>query len=347
MASRGYSWCFTVNNFTEDDEHCVFAAADEAAALVCGREVGENGTRHLQGFMRFASLKSLDQLKQLLPRAHLEQKSKHSTFRQAWDYCMKGAQEKAEWDEMKTLGPSFGKDADVFVKGECPPDPKDCGEREKRKWDGYLAAQMAGKLEEIPTDIRVRYGQGLARVALENKVLAANPNGLPTLPGDGPWHYWIYGPEGTGKTHRAIELCGAHPDAYWKDSDDPYWQQYEGQHNVVVDEYAAGGMSASQMKKLLDKNPFLCKVKFGGIFIRPRLVVVTSNYHPRECFKEKDLGPVMRRIILEHRTEPYVPRALVEPPPLENEDPLSDEITTESESSTLSASIWPPEPPTP
>lgn len=320
-STRGYSWCFTVNNFTEADEHCVFAAAEEAAALICGRETGESGTPHLQGFMRFTSLKSLAQLKELLPRAHLEQKAKASTFRQAWDYCRKGAQEKAEWDELKTLGPSFGKDADVFTKGECPPDPADCGEREKRKWEGYVAAQMAGDLMAIPVNVRVRYGAGLARVALENEVMAANPDGLPTLQGDGPWHYWIYGPTGVGKSHRAEELCGKHPIAYWKCPSTSWWQDYHGQHNVVVDDYDGRGMSAAEMKLLLDKRPFCASVKNGGVYIRPRVVVVTSNYHPSECFPPKDVAPILRRVQLVHLTEP--------PPP------------------SSGASEWPPEPPTP
>lgn len=316
-----------VNNYTDDDEHGVFAAAQDAISLICGRERGEvTEVQHLQGFVRFPSLKSLDQLKTLLPRAHLEQKSKHSTFRRAWDYCRKGAQPKAEWEEQHEKGPNFGKDADVFVKGECPPDPVDNGQREKMKWDGYLAAQERGDLAAIPTDIRVRYGQGLARVALENKVLAANPGGLPTLEGDGPWHYWIYGPQGTGKSTRAEQLCGIHPAAYWKSPTDVYWQGYEAQHNVVVDEYAAGGMPASLMKTLLDKRPFLAQVKYGGIFIRPRLVVITSNYHPSECFRPQDVGPILRRVHLEHRTERYEPQ------------------NTESVDG---ASIWPEEPPTP
>lgn len=328
MSTRGYSWCFTVNNFTEDDEHAVFAAAEEASALICGKEIGDGGTPHLQGFMRFNSLKSLDQLKGLLPRAHLELKAAKSLFRQAWDYCQKGAQEKAEWDEMKSLGPSFGKDADVFVKGDCPPDPKDSGEREKRKWEGYVAAHQAGDIMSIPTDVRVRYGKGIARVALENQILAANPDGLPTLPGDGPWHYWIYGPEGTGKSHRATELCGEYPKAYWKNPSESYWEEYHGQHNVVVDDYQ-GGMTASEMKLLLDKRPFAAKVKFGGTFIRPRLVVVTSNYHPKELFGPKDVGPILRRVTIIHMTDRYTA------PPPQSDAPLP------------SASIWGDEPPTP
>ena len=64
--SRARGWCFTINNYTELDEHVVFEMAQYAKYVVCGRENGsENGTPHLQGFVYFDTLKSFKQVKEI------------------------------------------------------------------------------------------------------------------------------------------------------------------------------------------------------------------------------------------------------------------------------------------
>ena len=67
-------WCFTLNNYTDEDtnrvreafnnENCVFA--------IVGREIGENGTPHLQGFIHLRNKKTFRALKSILPSAHIE-----------------------------------------------------------------------------------------------------------------------------------------------------------------------------------------------------------------------------------------------------------------------------------
>jgi hypothetical protein len=81
--SRGY--CFTVNNPTQED----YTQLEELECkyVVYGREVGEEGTKHLQGYAYFHTLKSLRQVKKVLPRAHIE--SQRGSFSQAISYCKK------------------------------------------------------------------------------------------------------------------------------------------------------------------------------------------------------------------------------------------------------------------
>ena len=86
--SRARGWCFTINNYTELDEHVVFEMAQYAKYVVCGRENGsENGTPHLQGFVYFDTLKSFKQVKEIHSTAHWE--AMRGTVDQAAEYCKK------------------------------------------------------------------------------------------------------------------------------------------------------------------------------------------------------------------------------------------------------------------
>lgn len=107
--SRAKKWCFTLNNPTQGEkdlladvlqsEHCEYA--------VVGREVGETGTPHLQGFVVFSTRKRLANAKAILgSRLHLE--VARGTPQQAADYCKKDG----DFDEYGELISSQGKRSD-------------------------------------------------------------------------------------------------------------------------------------------------------------------------------------------------------------------------------------------
>ena len=76
-------WCYTINNYTDE-----YPLDDICDYHVYGREIGESGTPHLQGFIIFTQRKRLTQLHRLLPGGHYEV-TKGSNL-QAADYCKKG-----------------------------------------------------------------------------------------------------------------------------------------------------------------------------------------------------------------------------------------------------------------
>ena len=59
--ARTLGWCMTLNNYTEEQR--VALLATECTYVIMGEEVGEQGTPHLQGFLRFKTEKSLKQMK--------------------------------------------------------------------------------------------------------------------------------------------------------------------------------------------------------------------------------------------------------------------------------------------
>lgn len=85
---RSRKWCFTLNNYTaEEYKELTELFTSKGWTYVIGKEVGENGTPHLQGFIQHKNAIAFKYLKEILPRAHLE-KAKGSV-KQNLEYCEK------------------------------------------------------------------------------------------------------------------------------------------------------------------------------------------------------------------------------------------------------------------
>jgi len=66
-------WCFTLNNHTPLDEQTLRLLGESVKYLIFGREIGESGTPHLQGFLLLDKNHSLAKVKRLFPsNPHLE-----------------------------------------------------------------------------------------------------------------------------------------------------------------------------------------------------------------------------------------------------------------------------------
>jgi len=67
------NWVFTLNNYSDDDVARIQAGSDDIVYVVAGREIGEGGTPHLQGFVRFKTKRRLAAVKSFVgERAHCE-----------------------------------------------------------------------------------------------------------------------------------------------------------------------------------------------------------------------------------------------------------------------------------
>lgn len=84
-AERSRNWIFTLNNPNVDQ--CGGLVVVGSKYLVYQKERGAEGTEHLQGLVCFSILKSLSQVRSLLPRAHLE--IMRGSLQQAIDYATK------------------------------------------------------------------------------------------------------------------------------------------------------------------------------------------------------------------------------------------------------------------
>ena len=95
--------------------------------------------------------------------------------------------------------------------------------------------------------------------------------------------YW--GVTRSGKSHNAWLEAGE--DAYSKDPRSKFWCGYNGQENMVIDEFR-GGIDISHMLRWLDKYPVTVEIKGSSMPLSVRKVWITSNIHPRDWYPDAD-----------------------------------------------------------
>lgn len=100
---QGTRWCFTLNNYGEPDLVRLRELSRSVSYLVYGREVGAQGTPHLQGFVIFPSNRRLPAARAAIGAAHLERA--RASSRQASDYCKK----EGDFEEFGSLPNEVGK----------------------------------------------------------------------------------------------------------------------------------------------------------------------------------------------------------------------------------------------
>lgn len=265
--SRGRSFCFTLNNYTDASEGAVQSI--DCVYIVYGREVGAAGTPHLQGYLRFAGVKSFNVVRQLLLGAHV---TNARTTTEAIAYCKK--------------------DGDYFEKGVEPigreAGRQRGGDRNAQRFEDAYKAAREGRMDEIPAEFKFKYGNAILR--MRYKYLEADvPDSIPVLD-----NHWFWGPSGFGKSTTARHEF---PGAYIK-MRNKWWDKYDFEDAVIIDDVdpTMEAWLTGFLKDWGDHHKFRCETKGSSVAIRPKNVIVTSQYHITECFKDpRTVEALMRR----------------------------------------------------
>lgn len=146
-------------------------------------------------------------------------------------------------------------------------DPKD--------WEAIRTAAKTGRLDDIPPDIYVRCYNSFIRIKQNHLRADFIERSI--------FVYW--GATGTGKSRRAWELAGS--SAYPKDPLSKFWDGYNGQEHVVIDEFR-GVVSISHVLRWFDRYPVLVEVKGSSVPLCAKYIWVTSNLDPRNWYPELD-----------------------------------------------------------
>jgi len=272
MSARSRNWMFTLNNPQAVTIPEMFG---EKGATYCvwQKEVGESGTPHLQGYVMFDAVKSMDQvLKMVAPhKPHLDRRL--GTHAQAKAYCTK--------TESRVDGPwNYGDE------------PKGQGKR-----SDLLALKRA--LEENKSELAIAEDDELFAIWTRNysaierfkRLRSAKARSWPTIT------QVLWGPPGTGKTRWVLEHAG--PDAYWMKKPGPgqniNFDGYDGQEDVVIDEFY-GWLPFDLLCRMCDRYPLMVDTKGGMTNFYPKRIWITSNKHPNEWYPRMGLGAMERRL---------------------------------------------------
>jgi len=260
---RSKHWVFTLNNYSEAEYEDVLTK--ECVYLVVGKEVGESGTPHLQGYIVMPSLKSLAQMKKVVgDRAHLERAK--GTASQNFAYC--------------------SKDSDFTETGSRPADPgRSGGEANRERWQRALDQAEAGEKVDDP-QIRLVHHRAIKAVRIDLLMSRELEDTTEQM-------LWYWGKSRTGKSRAAIALF---PKPY-KKLCNKWWDGYVDQHAVVIEDFDALHWAlGTHLKIWADRYPFNAEIKGGQVMIRPKVIIVTSNYHPSSIWhNEETLVPITNR----------------------------------------------------
>lgn len=143
----------------------------------------------------------------------------------------------------------------------------------------------------------IRYHRGLAFLRLVRGTLSTERK-----------IHWFYGPSGTGKTRRAIEIAG--PSRFITDAVGGWFDGYCGERTVIIDDYA-GGMNTSSLLRLTDRYEYRFATKGGFMPCEAHLIIFTSHEHP-SCYIDEERWPELKRRI--HYLQEFKSGGLVLPP---------------------------------
>lgn len=281
LRNQHKNWMFTINNPTTGDDPIPL---DLIKACVWQKEMGKDKTPHLQGYielkqrLRMANVKSKISF---LSRSHLE--LRRGSRQQARDYCTK--------EDSRIEGPwAFG---DISLT-----EPVKDGDQGRRSDLEEVAKRIRSgiRVENLPEEFDskiIRYSKGLK--FLETMI---SKSGVPS------WRKLqvivMWGPTGTGKTRKAIELAGLDYYMLIKSNGKQLWfDGYMGQKTLIMDEFRSSWCPFEVLLRILDGHPYCPEQKGGHVCAAWTTVYITSNVDPNTWYSDAkipDQSPLFRRI---------------------------------------------------
>lgn len=229
----------------------------EKTYLIYGQEVGESGTPHLQGFLILKKSSRMPALKKIFPTAHWEIAKVACA---AANYCLK--------DDNYTI-------IDNRAQGQRT----DLAHAMELVRTGGLP-----HLIEQAGETYVRYHAGLEKISLYYQ----KPRTFK------PIVTWIYGPTGTGKTRSVVEK---HDDLWISLSTLKWWDGYDNQEAVLIDDFRADYCTYHELLRILDRYPFTVQVKGSTRKLNSKYMYITSCYPPDQVYQTReDIQQLLRRI---------------------------------------------------
>lgn len=259
--SQAKNWCFTLNNYTDEEHSTILRCLrDTTKYFIIGKEIGDQGTPHIQGYCQFLKPYRITQVKNLLSRrAHLEVAKGNGSHNRV--YCSKAG----DYEEGGTIPPT----RDVNKKGKNR-------DQLAGEWRTAMESGRPGLAKFADDNPGVYWWSRhtLLRNSLGDAAAIHRPNIRVR---------WVYGPPGTGKSRYAHSEM---PEAYIKEPRTKWWNGYLLEKTVIIDDFGPNGIDINHLLRWFDR--YKCYVELKGD-MSPLFAddfIVTSNFHPESVFSK-------------------------------------------------------------
>lgn len=233
---------------------------------IIGRETcPTTGRMHYQCYGEFKGQISFDKIKKLMPTAHIE--ARKGTVEEAILYCKK----EKHFEEV----------------GE----PKRQGARTDIETVKTMAASGTS-VKDIIAQLEEPNFQAIRTAEKLVEYLRPNRTSKPKVS-------WFWGPTGSGKTRKAVELAEAEvKDDYWMSGDTlEWWYGYDSETFVIIDDFRADFCKFHTLLRYLDRYRINVPVKGGHRRLLATHIIITSPFPPDEVYRNReDVEQLLRRI---------------------------------------------------
>lgn len=253
MAAKRWTW--TLNNPEPPEIEKLETSTEHYQYIIWLKEVGKEGTPHLQGYVEFKARLRLGGAKKILgDRVHLEPSI--ADAKTNINYCTKtlntvdGTDDGFEWGTPMQQGHRSDLDA---VRNEAA--------------NGGMRAVVA------------KYNSQQIRVAEKFLEYHEEMRDSPITV------LWFHGDSGTGKSRTARQYMIDHNiDFYTKNDVSKWWTGYDGQEGVIIDDFRSSWWPLTEMLRILDRYECKLETKGGHRQLLATTIIVTSAFAPKNCY---------------------------------------------------------------
>lgn len=259
-------------------QHCFLPYLPEGVCYIGGQleEGQENGYKHWQIICVFTQQVRLSRVKTIFgDQCHAEA----SRSEAARDYCLK--------EDTRIDGTQFELGKYPFRRNKSI------------DWEAVKQKAKEGLIDDpaIPAQVYCTSYGSLKQIAKDHLKPTANERQI----------YVFVGETGKGKSRKAWFEAGL--DAFPKDPRSKYWDGYQGQDHVVIEEFR-GGIDISHVLRWFDRYPVIIENKFGATTFKARKLWITSNVHPRDWYPDLDASTknaLLRRLQITEFAFEWIP----------------------------------------
>lgn len=255
--AQSVNWIGTIHNYTDAHLQLFNDLAPELKFGCYGKEIcPKTGRPHIHLCLYFKTNKRWTFLTKWFGDKHYFLPRRGSAY-SAYAYATKGG--------------------DTVMIGTPPNEPKKRPAKDPHDWTAIKRAAIENRFDDIPDTVLLSKYSTLCRIRDEN---LKPPESVSATE-----FYILFGYSGTGKT---VYIDEHWPVRYNKSSHDLWWDGYKGEEVVVYSEIdtMTPKLLLYSLKDIMDHGAVHVQVKYSHMYIRPRVVVVSTQYSPKELFPD-------------------------------------------------------------